>query len=142
MSNHRKSPVKPTTHAFYSRTVPGSNTRWGRCVAAFDTVISHAVGNPGANLLMASSLPIGFSNMHCACEYYLPQAAAKRVNGVWVFPSDARLRIARVSTQDDADKLMRFDFSLICAQAEGDVIALLQPLLTLNGRIIPFLGNY
>lgn len=118
------------------------DTPWGRCVTAFDQVMTHANSTPGTNLLLAASTPLSFSNMHRACEYYLPQAAAKRVNGIWIFPNAARLRIARVSTQDDVDKLLKFDFSLISVQAESEVITLLQPLLTLNGRIIPFLGYY
>jgi hypothetical protein len=118
------------------------DTPWGRCITAFDQVIDHANANPGANLLLAASTPLSFSNMHRSCEYYLPQAAAKRINGIWVFPNAARLRIAKIASQADVDKLLKFDFSLISVQAEGDVIALLQPLLTLDGRIIPFLGYY
>jgi hypothetical protein len=116
--------------------------RWGKCVAAFDEVISHANGHPGTNVLLASGTPLGFSNMHRSCEYYLPQAGARRVNGVWNFPNGARLRVAKIQDQVAADKLLPLDFSLICVQAEGDTIALLRPLLTLDGRIIPFLGHY
>ena len=118
------------------------DTPWGRCITAFDTIIDHANAEPAAHVLLASSTSLSFSNMHMACEYYLPQAGAVRRGGVWRFPSGARLRVAKITSETDADKLGHLDFSLISVQAEGDVVALLQPMLTLQGRIIPFLGYY
>jgi hypothetical protein len=118
------------------------DTPWGRCITAFDTIIDHANTVPSAHILLAASTSLSFSNMHMACEYYLPQAAALRKGGIWHFPNGARLRVSRVSSEADADKLADHDFSLISVQAEGEVVALLQPMLTLQGRIIPFLGYY
>jgi hypothetical protein len=119
-----------------------ASTAWGRCIVAFDTIIDHANILPSAHILMAASTPISFSNMHMACEYYLPQAAAVRKGGIWYFPNGARLRVSKVSNEADADRLSAHDFSLIAVQAEGEIVALLQPMLTLQGRIIPFLGYY
>lgn len=118
------------------------DTPWGRCITAFDTIIEHGNGDSAAHMLLAANTSLSFSNMHLACEYYLPQAAAVRRGGVWHFPNGARLRIAKVTNEADAEKLSHLDFSLISVQAEGETVALLQPMLTLQGRIIPFLGYY
>jgi hypothetical protein len=104
--------------------------------------MDHANAEPAAHILLAASTSISFTNMHMACEYYLPQAGAVRNGGIWRFPNGARLRVSKVSNETDADKLAHLDFSLISVQAEGDVVTLLQPMLTLQGRIIPFLGYY
>lgn len=104
--------------------------------------MDHANADPAAHILLASSTSLSFSSMHMACEHYLPQAGAVRKGGVWRFPNGARLRVAKISSEADTDKLAHLDFSLISVQAEGDVVALLQPMLTLQGRIIPFLGYY
>lgn len=118
------------------------DTPWGRCITAFDTIIEHANADSAANILLVSSTSFSFSNMHMACEYYLPQAGAVRKGGIWRFPNGARLRVAKITNETDADKLAHLDFSLISVQAEGEIVALLQPMLTLKGRIIPFLGYY
>ena len=118
------------------------DTPWGRCITAFDTILDHTSAEASAHVLLAASTSVSFSNMHMACEYYLPQAAAVRKGGVWRFPNGARLRVAKITNEMDADKLVHLDFSLISVQAEGEVVALLQPMLTLQGRIIPFLGYY
>ena len=118
------------------------DTPWGRCITAFDIIMDHASAEPSAHVLLAANTSISFTNMHMACEYYLPQAGAVRKGGIWRFPNGARLRVVKVTDETDADKLAHHDFSLISVQAEGDVVTLLQPMLTLQGRIIPFLGYY
>lgn len=118
-----------------------SGTPWGRCVDAFDAVMTHAASSPGASILLASGTPAGFVNMHSACEHYLPQAGAKRVAGVWFFPNKSRLRIARAIDIGDIATFSDRRFSLIAVVAESEVICLLEPLLTAEGRIIPFLGR-
>lgn len=137
---------KPAERVVSQRIWPGPGNRrdtpWGRCVLSFDIIFNHINSDPAASVLLAAGTSVGFSNMHRACEYYLPQAAGVRRGGVWSFPNGARLRIAKVWDDQDMDRIMQLDFSLIAVQAEGEAIALLQPLLTLQGRIIPFLGNY
>lgn len=138
--------LKPTQRAMNQARWPGHATRqdtpWGRCITAFDIIMDHAGAHPSAHVLLAASTALNFANMHMACEYYLPQAGAVRKGGVWRFPNGARLRVARVTNEADAEKLGHLDFSLISVQAEGEVVTLLQPMLTLHGRIIPFLGYY
>lgn len=145
-------PFRKTTAKTFGRSVglvrwPGLgkqyvDTPWGRCINAFDAIIDHATFDTTAHILLASSTSLSFSNMHMACEYYLPQAGAVRKGGIWHFPNGAKLRVAKITSEIDADKLAHLAFSLISVQAEGDVVALLQPMLTLQGRIIPFLGYY
>jgi hypothetical protein len=118
------------------------DTPWGRCITAFDTIIDHANTEPAAHILLAASTSLSFSNMHMACEYYLPQAGAERKGGIWRFPNGAKLRVSKVTNEADAERLAHHDFSLISVQAEGEVVTLLRPMLTLQGRIIPFLGYY
>jgi hypothetical protein len=137
---------KPTQRTANQARWPGHATRqdtpWGRCITAFDLIINHANAEPSAHILLAASTSISFTNMHMACEYYLPQAGAVRKGGVWCFPNGSKLRVSRVTNEADADKLAHHDFSLISVQAEGEIVTLLQPMLTLQGRIIPFLGYY
>ena len=118
-----------------------SGTPWGRVTDAIDTIISHANATPSASILLAAANAGSFVNMHSACEHFLPQAGATRTAGVWFFPSKARLRIARVADVADAARISDRQFSLIAVIAEGEVIKLLEPLLTHDGVIIPFLGN-
>jgi hypothetical protein len=118
-----------------------SGTPWGRCVTAFTMVMDHAAATVTGSILMASGTPAGFVNMHSACEHFLPQTGAKRVAGVWFFPNGARLRIARTADIADIAKISSRRFTLIAVVAESEVIRLLEPLLTADGRIIPFLGH-
>jgi hypothetical protein len=117
-----------------------SGTPWGRCVDAFDAIMEHA-RDPDRAILLAAGSPPGYVNMHGACEHYLPQCGAKRVAGVWFFPSKSRLRVARVITMDDLAAISSRRFSLIATVAEPEAVRLLEPLLTPEGRIIPFLGH-
>jgi hypothetical protein len=114
---------------------------WGRCFTAFDIIINHANSVPTASILLVAGTNLSFSNMHRACEHHLPQAAATRRGGVWSFPNGSRLRIAKILDESCIDKLAHQDFSLISVQAEAEIVVLLQPLLTLQGRLIPFLGH-
>jgi hypothetical protein len=124
------------------RTSRWSHAPWGRCFTAFDIIINHANSTPTASILLAAGTSLSFSNMHRACEYHLPQAAATRRGGVWTFPNGARVRVAKVHDEACLDKLAHLQFSLISVQVEGDIVALLQTLLTLQGRLIPFLGHH
>lgn len=118
-----------------------ASNRWGRVSNAFIEVIDHIKETPEASVLLAAGTSQTFVTMHSACEYHLPQAGGWRVAGVWFFPNKARLRIARVSDMHDAAQISSRRFSLIAIHAEAEVVAVLQPLLLPNGRIIPFLGT-
>jgi hypothetical protein len=118
-----------------------AGTPWGRCVDAFDAVMEHARVTPGASILLAAGTAAGFVNMHSACEYYLPQAGANRISGVWFFPGNSRLRVARIADMEDLASISSRRFSLVAAVVESEAIVLLEPLLTPDGRIIPFLGR-
>lgn len=137
---------KPGSRASEKSWWPGmgeasSSTPWGRVTGAFDAVIDHANANPGASILLAAGTASGYVNMHSAAEHYLPQAGAVRTAGVWFFPNKARVRIAKVSDIGDVSKISDRRFSLIAVVAEGEVIKLLEPLLTADGTLIPFLGS-
>lgn len=109
---------------------------------AFNTITGHARTEPSAHILLAAGTPLSFSNMHMACEYHLPQAGAVRRAGIWRFPAGGLLRVARILDENDAEKFSNLTFSLISVHGGSDVVALLQTMLTPQGRIIPFLGYY
>jgi hypothetical protein len=118
-----------------------TGTPWGRVTDSFDEIMEHAAARSDASILLAAGTATGFVNMHEACEHFLPQTGAKRVAGVWVFPNKARLRVARVADMSDLSKISSRQYSLVAAVAESEVIKLIEPLLTADGRIIPFLGR-
>ena len=134
---------RPAERSVLAPTWPGTrhtSTPWGRCVKAFEDIIDHVNVQPGASVLLANSTAAGYVNLHKACEYYLPQAGAERIAGVWFFANKSRVRIARISDMEDIAKISNRQFSLIAVHADAEVIAMLRPLLLMEGKIIPFHG--
>ncbi len=117
-----------------------SASPWGRVAQAFNDVIDHIHATPDASILLAAGTAQTYVNMHSACEHYLPMAGGWRVAGVWFFPNKSRVRISRIADMEDAAQVSSRRFTLIAVHAEAEVIAVLQPLLTTQGRIIPFMG--
>lgn len=115
---------------------------WGRVGKAFSQIIDHVKETPEASVLLAAGTAQTFVTMHSACEYYLSQAAGWRVAGVWFFPNKARVRVARVADMNDVAEISARRFSLIVVHGEAEVVAILEPLLLTQGRIIPFLGTH
>ena len=119
----------------------GSISPWGRCITAFDTIIEHGNGDPAAHMLLAANTSLSFSNMHLACEYYLPRPppCAGAVSGTFQRRPVAHRQGDRGGRRGEAVP-SRFFPDL--RPGGGETVALLQPMLTLQGRIIPFLGYY
>lgn len=117
-----------------------ASTPWGRCIDAFDVVMDHG-RDTGNYILMASGSPSGVVSMHSACEYFLPQSGAKRIGGVWHFPSSAKLRVARAGSVADVATISSRQYTMIVAMADADAVKLLEPLLTADGRFVPFIGQ-